>query len=399
MSHEYTQMAGRAGRRGIDTIGNVVHCNNLFNTPSMFDYKTILSGKPQNLVSKYHISYSLILNLLKNGETRDFHRFSTKSMMSIELSNTLNATTTYIEELKQKIDKTKESLQYLRTPYEKCLAWLEMESTVHKTVNKKRKEMERNMKLIEEEYKTLKQDTTTVSGYLELKDLLEREEDTVNYMNSFIEIQTNRVCDILVEEGFLSVCEENNKCYGTTLLGKIASSIAEINSLIMSKLLMETQFFSEFSPIELIGLFSCFTDIKIPQDKRISIPLTDCRIVKNSVNRIDELFRHYDFLESSRDVRTGLKYDDVIIYDIIDETMDWANCETAEECKYFIQTKLAEKSISIGDFVKALLKIATISRELSTICEEIGQIELLSKLNKVEGYLLKYVTTSQSLYV
>ena len=24
-------MAGRAGRRGIDTIGHVIHCNNLFN--------------------------------------------------------------------------------------------------------------------------------------------------------------------------------------------------------------------------------------------------------------------------------------------------------------------------------------------------------------------------------
>ena len=57
----YHQMGGRAGRRGIDTIGYVVHCNNLFKMPTMDEYKKILRGKPQQLRSKFHISYSVNL--------------------------------------------------------------------------------------------------------------------------------------------------------------------------------------------------------------------------------------------------------------------------------------------------------------------------------------------------
>ena len=47
-SHEYNQAAGRAGRRGLDRVGHVVHCNNMFSFPSSIEYKDIYAANPNN---------------------------------------------------------------------------------------------------------------------------------------------------------------------------------------------------------------------------------------------------------------------------------------------------------------------------------------------------------------
>ena len=102
--HEYSQAAGRAGRRGLDTIGNVIHCNNMFDLPSSNEYREILCGAPQKLVSKFNISFSTILNLMRNGKTqmKDFTDFVENSMLKQELSKTIENEKKTFEDLSKK---------------------------------------------------------------------------------------------------------------------------------------------------------------------------------------------------------------------------------------------------------------------------------------------------------
>ena len=74
---EYIQMAGRAGRRGLDPTGTViVLCKN--EVPDIRELQETMMGKAQLLESKFRITYSMILSLLRKKDMRiqDFMRRS-----------------------------------------------------------------------------------------------------------------------------------------------------------------------------------------------------------------------------------------------------------------------------------------------------------------------------------
>jgi superfamily II RNA helicase len=403
LSHEYTQMAGRAGRRGIDTIGHVVHCNNLFDLPIMTEYKNMLCGTPQKLVSKFRISYSLILNLLKSsGEKANFVTFASKSMVYDELQTEIENSQKRIDELVDKMNKKKIVMDTLKTPNEVCRKYLELENTVKNSVNKKRREIEKEMQRITEEYCNIVKEMKTVIEYDELQKQLINEREHKLYLETYISEQIRRICYILTNHGYVNQIQVENSPesdYELTHLGKVAASIAEIHPLIFSKMLLTTNYFQDFTSKQLIGLFSCFTDVKVDNDQRLSVPKSNDILLETTIQEMNKQYQYMQNMEISSEIHTGIIYEGALLFDIIDDSIEWSEYTSETECKIFIQTKIADKGISVGDFTKSMLKIATIVKEISGICEEIQHLDLLYKLNQIEPMILKYITTSQSLYV
>jgi hypothetical protein len=252
------------------------------------------------------------------------------------------------------------------------------------------------MDKIRNEYRTLADDVQKVKELTLMDSEYNKQKDSIEYMEQFIKSQTDAVCQIMVEHGHLNTMGEE---YELTMLGVIASNIAEIHPLPMSKIMSENGYFSDFTSKQLVGLFSCFTDVKIPSDQRSSIPLIDDYLLKKTIQDLVAVYGSYEDKENLLDIRSGIRYESAMIFDMIQYSMDWCDCQTEEECKYFIQTVISEKEISIGDFTKAMMKIVTVAKELMNVCELLGAIDLMYKLNQIEGMVLKYVLTSQSLYV
>ena len=153
---------------------------------------------------------------------------------------------------------------------------------------------------------------------------------------------------------------------------------------------------SRLTPKQLVGLLSCFTDVKIDQDSRMSVPNTNDAVLKRCVSEIIDTFQIYEDLERKQKTDPAYDYTNPIIYDMIDLIMKWCDFTDELQCKFFIQNKLL---CSVGDFTKAILKISAITNELTSVCEQMGMVDFQHKLSQIDGMILKYVATSQSLYI
>jgi superfamily II RNA helicase len=391
LPHEYTQMAGRAGRRGIDTVGHVVHCSNLFELPSMTTYKEVLCGTAQKLTSKFQIYYPVVLNLFKNLEhvsTEDIERFIENSMLQKEIDSVLGGLKRESDEISKKIANKEQGFANLKTQREILKEYSDLQVKLEFSANKKRKEIDTTIRKMFATNANLEKDYVFYMDYLRLKKSLEETNHCIRANENFVYNRVQRLLQVLVHVGVI-------RSVGEDKYTLVSHFMSEINPILIAHLCNQWNYFADFGAEDLVAFFSIFTDVRVHEESRIYSPYSDNSMMDEKLKSFVLLKNDLLQIEEKHGIQMKDSGLDDFCYDMVDTMYEWCACKDENDCKNVI-AEIEERGVSVGDFTKAVLKISTICRELMSICEN---VELMRKLTEVDKLVLKYVATNQSLYL
>lgn len=394
LGHEFVQASGRAGRLGLDIVGNVIHLNNIFKDTDKISYKQMLSGKPQLMTSKFKLSYNLLLNLIDIGDT-NVTDFANKSMIMGDLEDSLTDLTTNITTTKSQLNILLNAVATFNTPLQIVEEYIELIKNRNSSVNKKRKELDRRVNDLLLNYKFIDTELLSYLKLFEKENELSKYQHQYDMSTTYIQREVSAVINLLSEYNFIEYYKDTSKLK-LTLKGTIASHVREVNSLVFASLIEEGSIM-RMTTQQLVSLFSCFTNLTINDELKHNFSKSTCNELNIMLRSIENLYLEYQDKETNYNISCNNDY--TIHYDLIEYVSDWCECSDVVECRRVLDRLEREKGVYLGEFVKALLKINNISSELAKIAETIGNVEFLSKLSKTSELTLKYVVTNQSLYV
>lgn len=405
--HEYTQMAGRAGRRGIDTLGYIFHLNNFFVNRNHIDienYRHIVNGNSQEIQSKINITPSMILRYMYTTNKTNIDEYLKKSMIYDETYKHQSYLKKEQEKVIKQYEKNKEILENYNfiTSFEAAETYY---NYMNRCNNRTSFSQQVPQSILKKYKKTVKKwgEKNLEKDMKVILNLKKAELESIKMNNNIIEDNNYFKNDINEQLGMLEknnfVEKNDEETHKLTQKGILSSIIQEMPSLSISEYILENiDNIVELSSTELTVILSIFTNIRVSEQDKVynhtvlNIPYT----CKKHIDNIKKYVNKYLDIEIFYCSCLAKKYE--IQYNICEIIYKWCNASQESKCIEIFK-ELEFWGIFLGDFVKAILKINNIVNELEKVAEITENMKLLSLLQEIPKLTLKSVVTNNSLYL
>jgi len=379
-THEYLQMGGRAGRRGIDKVGTVILLPNLQALPNNHIMNNLINGNSQTIRSRFNINYKLLLKVMLNGSSLD--GIVNKSLLHTEVYNETNV-------LQDELDKINlpcadfslcETYDTLINPTLDGFI-KQSQSTLKK--NRKQAAKIKYSEGFEELYKKYEQYKPILSKKISLENKLR---NNSQYMNNEI----HSVLRILDDYDYINNIDTLTKDT-VTIKGIIASEINECNEILLTELIYNG-YLDNLSYKDIGAILAIFADsrpIKSSNDSTHTEAFKPSKYI-TQIDFIEGIANSWRNSEIANKLYINSKWD--INIQLMEGTYKWLNGAQFEEITQ-------EYNLFEGNLIKDFIKIYNLSAEVERVAEILSKSNLQIESAKIRQYIVRDIVNIESLYI
>jgi len=379
---EYIQMAGRAGRRGIDPVGTVIYLPERDPVPAA-TMRSILTGGQAQITSKMQFHYEFLLKSLQSNATT-WLALMEKSYWFMQRLEELNVARREVAALEEKITST------LLTP-DNIHAFEEreaIEQVLANSQNAKKKAAQRALETWRQEHMGPKWEIA-IKAYPLYKKNLSDYENHKGYIN---ELESHKetiepIVEFLRAKGFLTSGPLSKD--SLTEYGVMATEINEGHPILMTELYV-SGLCTELTAEEIVAVLACF----MGEDKKEQQPLSMVSIsskAKEVLYELGDIAQTCLVKEREFSIRSPDTYWELSTA-WIEPMYRWSLGEDAA-------VLCAEYELFEGNLLRSILKCINLLEEWTALATFKKDVAMLDKMRGIESTMKRTIAISDSLYL